>query len=199
FEAEATAPEESWPGEIGGPPIEVRTSARRRKSSAAFFEGGRIVVVVPEGLSESQTDAVVERLSRRLAGRSGHSAGSDVALSERARMLSQRYLGGVSPSSIRWVSNQKKRWASCTPVTGEIRVSRRLTLVPDWVLDAVLVHELAHLIDPTHSAGFRRLADRYPRRAEADAFLAGLHLGTAVLGPAPALAPDPFDADVAET
>ncbi|MGH9295834.1 MAG: hypothetical protein ACRD0B_10925, partial [Acidimicrobiales bacterium] len=55
FEAEATAPEESWPGEIGGPPIEVRTSARRRKSSAAFFEGGRIVVVVPEGLSESQT------------------------------------------------------------------------------------------------------------------------------------------------
>jgi predicted metal-dependent hydrolase len=52
-----------------------------------------------------------------------------------------------------------------------------LRTVPGWVLDAVLVHELAHLVEPTHSARFRRLADRYPRMREADTFLAGFTLG----------------------
>jgi len=41
----------------------------------------------------------------------------------------------------------------------------------------VLVHELAHLIEPTHSARFHRLANRYPRTDEADTFLAGFTLG----------------------
>ncbi len=79
--------------------------------------------------------------------------------------------------SIRWVGNQQHRWGSCTSRTGEIRISERLRFVPGWVLDAVLVHELAHLIEPTHSARFRRLANRYPRTEEADTFLAGYTLG----------------------
>jgi predicted metal-dependent hydrolase len=75
------------------------------------------------------------------------------------------------------VGNQQRRWGSCTSRTGEIRISERLRFVPGWVLDAVLVHELAHLIEPTHSPRFRRLAARFPRTAEADTFLAGYTLG----------------------
>ena len=50
-------------------------------------------------------------------------------------------------------------------------------MVPDWVLDAVVVHELAHLLEPSHNARFRRLASRFPRMEEADVFLAGFTLG----------------------
>jgi predicted metal-dependent hydrolase len=83
----------------------------------------------------------------------------------------------VAPSSIRWSTTQNKRWGSCTLQTGEIRISERLRVAPDWVLDAVIVHELAHLIEPNHSPRFRELESRYPRRHDADVFLDGYALG----------------------
>jgi predicted metal-dependent hydrolase len=69
------------------------------------------------------------------------------------------------------------RWGSCSPATGTIRISDRLAGVPGWVLDAVLVHELAHLIHADHSAAFHELANRHPRAADSDVFLAGYSLG----------------------
>jgi hypothetical protein len=50
-------------------------------------------------------------------------------------------------------------------------------VAPEWVLDAVIVHEMAHLIEPNHSPRFRQLEERYPRRQEADTYLAGYALG----------------------
>ena len=50
-------------------------------------------------------------------------------------------------------------------------------MAPDWVLDAVIVHELAHLVEHHHNARFRQLENRYPRRREADLFLDGYALG----------------------
>ena len=45
------------------------------------------------------------------------------------------------------------------------------------MLDAVIVHELAHLIEPNHSARFSELERRYPREGDADIFLEGYALG----------------------
>ncbi len=78
---------------------------------------------------------------------------------------------------MRWVTNQTARWGSCSYYSGEIRVSHRLRVVPQWVLDSVLVHEVAHLTYPDHSRAFHRLAGSYPRHEEAGTFLAGYGLG----------------------
>lgn len=165
------------PAADGGVPVEVRISPRRRKTSTAYWEGSAIVVVLPARLPVGQRAAVVDELVRRLVTRRPNTRASDVELAERAHALADRYLGGVRPTSVRWVTNQHTRWGSCTLQTREIRVSHRLRSVPSWVLDAVLVHELAHLVEAGHGPAFAALVGRYPRTAEADHFLAGYALG----------------------
>jgi hypothetical protein len=78
---------------------------------------------------------------------------------------------------VRWVENQRTRWGSCTPETGEIRVSAVLAGYPRWVLDYVLVHELAHLVEANHSARFHELVHRYPKAERAEGFLIAKGLG----------------------
>ena len=68
----------------------------------------------------------------------------------------------------------RTRWASCTPAEGTIRLSRRLLDMPTWVQDYVLVHELAHLLEPGHGPSFWRLVERYPRTERARGYLDGV-------------------------
>ena len=54
---------------------------------------------------------------------------------------------------------------------GTIRISSRVQGFPGWVVDAVVVHELAHLVEANHSPAFHALADRFPRQERATGFL----------------------------
>ena len=160
------------------PVVEIRTSTRRRKTIAAHWEGDRIVVVVPHRLPKRDRQAYADELVARLLASRARRRPTDAALTARAAELSRRYLDGEAvPASVTWSSRQHARWGSCTPSDRTIRISDRLQDVPAWVLDTVLVHELAHLIHPEHSPEFHRLVDRHPRMAESDAFLAGYALG----------------------
>ena len=75
---------------------------------------------------------------------------------------------------MRWVGNQNSRWGSCTSADRSIRLSDRLKGMPEWVIDYVLLHELAHLIEPNHSKRFWALVDAYPRPTKAKGFLEGV-------------------------
>jgi metallopeptidase YgjP-like protein len=160
------------------PRVEVRVSARRRKTSEARWEGDRIVVSLPAHLDLESRQSTIDWLVERLMTKHRLPAGlSNDDLLVRAIALSDRYLVGARPSSVRWVTNQTARWGSCSYYSGDIRVSHRLRAVPEWVLDSVLVHEVAHLTYPDHSPDFHRLAAGYPRHDEAAVFLAGYGLG----------------------
>jgi predicted metal-dependent hydrolase len=162
------------------PEVEVRVSRRRTKTSEARWVGDRIVVSLPAHLDAASRQKTVDWLVERLLARHRPHAGmSDEQLMARAIALSDRYLLGVRPTSVRWVTNMRARWGSCSHDSGQIRISHRLRSVPGWVLDSVLVHEVAHLTHPDHSPAFHRLADAYPRHAEASTFLAGYGLGLA--------------------
>ncbi len=178
------------------PSVEVRVSRRRKKTAGAHWEGDRIVVVVPTHLRGEQRDKMVDELSARLTRHRPHLHSSDDDLERRAVDLGRRYLDSVEPRSIRWSRVQRKRWGSCTCSTGEIRISERLRVAPPWVLDAVIVHELAHLIEPSHSPRFRELEGRHPRAEEATAFLEGYALGLELepdAGTGPACPPPAYD------
>jgi hypothetical protein len=165
------------PPNLFQPDVEVRVSNRRKKTAGAHWEGDRIIVVVPAHLRGVDRDEMVDHLARRLQHHRPLLHMSDNHLGDRAAELGDLYFDGIRPSSIRWSMAQNKRWGSCTVSTREIRISERLRVAPGWVLDSVIVHELAHLIEPNHGPGFKALENRYPRKSEADIFLSGYSLG----------------------
>ncbi len=74
---------------------------------------------------------------------------------------------GVNPKVIRYRAT-RSRLGSCRKATGQIMFSVYLLLFPEWIAEHVVVHELAHLIEPNHGPGFYRLMDRhFPRWSEA--------------------------------
>jgi hypothetical protein len=131
--------------------------------------------MVPAGLSDAEEQEWITTVLERLAERERRRHPSDTALFERARQLSTRYLDGrVTPESVRWVSNQNTRWGSCTPDDGTIRLSAQLRGMPAWVVDYVLLHELAHLLVPGHGPTFWKLVNRYSKTERARGYLEGV-------------------------
>lgn len=119
-------------------------------------------------------------LGKVLRSRSTTQRGGDAELRARADRLADRYLDGVRASDVRWSPRMQHRWGSCTPATGQIRISDRLAVVPDLVLDYVLVHELAHLLVTGHPPRFHALVARYPHTDRARGYLDGYQAGLAV-------------------
>jgi predicted metal-dependent hydrolase len=161
-------------GRSAGGPVEVRRSGRRRRTVSAYREGGRTIVLIPARFTRAEERHWVEAMLGRLAAGEQRRRPSDDQLLRRATELSDRYLrGAATPSSVRWAGNQLSRWGSCTPADATIRVSTRLRGMPAYVLDYVLLHELAHLLRPAHDQQFWRLLEGYPRLERARGYLEG--------------------------
>ena len=149
---------------------------------SAYREGDKIVVLMPARTSKADEARLVSEMVGRITAREAKLArrgprSSDTALSARADELSRAHLESLAqPRSVRWVSNMEHRWGSCTPAEGSIRLSHRLQPMPQWVIDYVLVHELAHLLEGGHGPAFWSWVDRYPRTERARGFLEGVAL-----------------------
>ena len=152
--------------------IEVQRSARRKKTISAEIVGDALVVSIPDRMSRADEQEWVERMATRMSDRKRRDRlNQEGALARRAADLSARYLNGVKPRDIEWVSNQRSRWGSCSPEEGSIRLSVELADYPAWVRDYVIVHELAHLLVADHSDRFWELVNRYPLTERARGFL----------------------------
>jgi predicted metal-dependent hydrolase len=167
------------------PVVEVRRSQRRRRTVSAYRDGERVVVLIPDRFSRAEETEWVERMLARLAAREERIRRTDNELEQRARRLTHRYLpeyaDRVSPASVCWVTNQNGRWGSCTPDDGTIRISHRIQEMPEWVIDYVLLHELTHLVVPSHSTRFWDLVARYPRSERARGYLEGISAATGLV------------------
>ena len=129
---------------------------------------------LPAGLPARRERELVDQLVDKVVGRlRAETVGGDDELASRATELADRYLDGVRPASVTWSDRMERRWGSCTQADGTIRISRRLATMPAYVLDAVLVHELAHLQAAAHGPDFQELVDRFPQTERAWGFLEG--------------------------
>ena len=172
------------------PEVEVRRSRRRRRTVSAYREGDRIVVLIPASMSKRDEATWVVDMVARIQRQERRKHRSDDDLVVRAKKLNDLYLGGLAvPKSVRWVTNQNARWGSCTPGDRTIRLSNRLQQMPGWVVDYVLVHELAHLLEAGHTPEFWAWVERYPRAEKAKGYLEG-YSAAARLEPPPGVVED---------
>lgn len=157
------------------PDVEVRRSRRRTRTVTAFRENGRLVVAIPDRFTRVQEREWVRRMVAKVESSEQRRRPSDERLAARAAELSRRYLGGQArPTSVAWSSRQGRRWGSCSVAEGAIRISTRVQGMPTWVLDYVLLHELAHLLCAGHGPAFWALLGGYPHLDRARGFLEGV-------------------------
>lgn len=147
--------------------IEVKRSTRRHKTVQARLVDGVLHVAIPDRFTAAEEHHWVTTMERRFRDR--HDA-NRIDLADRARRLAARY-DLPAPQSIEWSGRQNTLWGSCTTTSGKIRISRRAASFPRWVLDYIIVHELAHLEVPRHSRVFWRLVGRYELTERARGYL----------------------------
>jgi predicted metal-dependent hydrolase len=147
--------------------IELVRGTRRRKHVEAVLVGDRLRVSFPRWMSQAEAQRTAEELRARMQRRLD---ASRIDVAARARRLARDY-DFPRPRIVEWSDQQQARWGSCTPETRTIRVSSRLAAYPSWVLDYVLVHELAHLLQHHHGPLFDCLVDRFPLAERAKGFL----------------------------
>ncbi len=145
----------------------VIRSARRKKTAQATLKNGVLEIRIPGRSTKAEEQEFIEYFHDRFARRHNRAT---IDLAARARGLANKH-DLQMPTSIEWVGNQAQRWGSCTPSDGTVRLSDRMATFPLWVIDYVIVHELAHLTEPDHGTAFWDLVTRYPRTERARGYL----------------------------
>jgi predicted metal-dependent hydrolase len=153
--------------------VEVRRSRKRRKTVQAAFREGRMIVHIPGWMSKEEEKRTVEEMKKKLTARiEKKELEKKEDLSTRAERINSKFFNGkLKIGSVEFTGNQKSRYASCNVRNGRIRISCRLAKAPRWVIDYILIHELAHLIHPNHSKAFWQSVHQYPLAERARGYL----------------------------
>lgn len=167
------------PEDDGRWPVEIVRSQRRRRTVSAELRGGVLVVRAPQVMSDEELQPIIARLQERLVKRAARRKRpqTDAELEKMAQTLNRTYFDGrLRWHSIRYVPNQNRRFGSCTPSQGTIRISHRLATMPAWVREYVVMHELAHLEEANHGPCFWKLVNRFPLTERARGYLMAVGL-----------------------
>jgi predicted metal-dependent hydrolase len=156
------------------PPVRIIASRTRRRTVAARLRSGILELLVPASMPHVEREHWAEVMTRRLQRKAERKRPSDERLEQRARSLNARHFGG----RLRWRSigfaDMDRLWGSCTFTEGHIRIARRAAALPEWVLDYLLMHELAHLVHSDHGPEFHEVESRYPLTERAKGYLLAL-------------------------
>ena len=114
------------------------------------LEGDSVAVIVPPGLDQERKSSTVRGWLLKWYRQE---AGDHL----KTRVAEFGALMGVQPRQLK-LSNAKKRWGSCSGKRS-INLNWRLITLDDRLIDYVVVHELAHLIELNHSADFWRVVE----------------------------------------
>ena len=156
--------------------IEVVKSKNRRKTISARLVNNIIRIQAPAAIPEEKLDEIIATFKRRFEKRTLKKELKKENLFEIAQRLNHKYFDGkIQFDSIEYTANQDRLFGSCNYRTKNLRISHRLARMPQWVRDYVIVHELAHILQPNHSKAFWKLVNRYELTERARGFLMAIN------------------------
>jgi predicted metal-dependent hydrolase len=137
--------------QAGGKTYVVRIERKDRKTSRGRLEGNCIFIELSSGLPDHETGRTVSNLVSRCIGQDHLPELRDMIYG-----LNRRHFGmNIGRIAYKYT---RSIWGSCS-VKGNISISTRLLLAPKDVLEYVCVHELAHLVERSHSKRFWGLVE----------------------------------------
>ncbi len=155
--------------------IKVTRSKRRLRTVSARLVDKTLLVSAPLMLSQERLDKIVEDFRAKFARKIiKDELGRSDNLLERARRINARFFDNkLKLNSIEYVADQNCKFGCCNYRSANIRISHKIGLMPEWVRDYVVLHEMAHLIEPNHSRAFWEIVSRYKLAEKAKGFLIG--------------------------
>ena len=164
--------------EIGWP---VEIVKEKRRTFSITIQDGTVIAKVPSGTPDDQIRSFLLKHKRWIrihgekAARSLQAAREAGPLSVKEIRLLAKQAAEVIPQRVQYyaslmgvtygritIRNQKTRWGSCTK-DGNLNFNCLLMLCPPEVIDAIVVHELAHRKEMNHSPRFYREIEKvYP-------------------------------------
>lgn len=152
--------------------IKIIRSPRRKKTISARLRGEELFIYLPSGMPEAEEKKWIEKMSKRIEKKMRMRKLDSVSLFKRAQEFNKKYFDGkLKINSVEYSTNQNSIFGSCTTKQGTIRISHRAADMPVWVRDYLIIHELAHLVQPNHSKAFWRLVSQYKYAERARGFL----------------------------
>ena len=118
-------------------------------ASAVDLNHNRLVLHVGRGIDVTKKEAVVARWYRDQI-----KAAVPTLIDKWSPVL------GVTVTNF-FVRQMKTKWGSCNPAAGNIRFNSELAKKPRGSLEYIVVHEMVHLLEPTHNQHFIALMDRF--------------------------------------
>ncbi|MEX1311613.1 MAG: M48 family metallopeptidase [Candidatus Sulfomarinibacteraceae bacterium] len=162
---------------VDGVTLRLEVARKKVKNINVRLVGDELRVSAPRWVSARELDEAVDTLARRLVRRERARKinGEDNAL-ELARRVARRFPDPPPEvAAARFSTRQGSRWGSYSTRTRTVHLNAAIRLMPSWVLEAVVAHELAHVCHPDHSPAFwALLREVCPQTDRARAFLEGV-------------------------
>jgi predicted metal-dependent hydrolase len=160
--------------------VKIIRSHRRKRTVSARLDKDVLLVSAPLMISGERLGRIIDDLKSRFERKKlKEELDQKQDLTEIAATLNQEYFDNkLKINSIVYAPNQNRQFGCCSYREGNIRISHRVGLMPKWVRNYVLVHEMAHLVVPNHSRAFWEIVARYKLAERARGYLlaAGLKI-----------------------
>ncbi|MBU1726382.1 MAG: M48 family metallopeptidase [Candidatus Omnitrophica bacterium] len=158
--------------------VKIIRSRRRKRTVSARLVKDLLVVSAPMFLHGEQLEKIVSKFKLKFERkRIKDELDKAQSLFDIASNINEKYFGNrLNIASIEYVIDQNSKFGCCDYNKGKIRISHKVGLMPQWVRDYVIIHELAHLLEPNHGKSFWDIVSRYKLAERARGYLMAIRL-----------------------